>query len=114
MPSKPKTVYPFRYFFRPATNPWLVVVQEDQEELAPEQLADAVRDLSPRAYQAIKQMLLEAKYKAEAVLRDEATVQDHGRLAYFTGFASYADYVIANLETWRSMPHEEDFPEPTE
>lgn len=115
MPSPPKKdVQPFKYFFRPVTQPWLVIVKEDQEEFSPEQLTDAVRDLSPRAYQAFKQILLEAKYKAEAVLRDEATVQDHGRLAYFAGFAAYADYVIANLELFRTAPHDEAFPEPAE
>jgi hypothetical protein len=113
MASKPKNVYPFKYFFRPATQPWLVVVTES-EELSPDQLVDAVRDLSPRSYQAIKQILLEAKYKAEAALRDEKSATDHGRLAYLTGFAAYADYVIANLEAWRNAPHDEEFPEPLE
>jgi hypothetical protein len=114
MPAPPKKdTQPFKHFFRPVT-PWLVIVKEEPEELAPDQLADAVRDLSPRAYQAIKQMLLEAKYTAESVLRDEAVATDHGRLAYLTGFAAYADYVIANLETFRNTSHDEAFPEPAE
>ena len=90
------------------------MVVKEEEELSSEQLADSIRDLSPRGYFAIKQMLLEAKYKAESVLRDEALATDHGRLAYVAGFAAYADYVIANLETWRNTPHDEVFPEPAE
>jgi hypothetical protein len=110
----PKEVYPFKYFFRPVTQPWLVVVKEAEPELSPEELADAIRDLSPKAYGAVKQMLLEAKYKAESLLRDEAVATEHGRLAYLAGFASYADYVIANYETWRNTPHDQLFPEPAE
>jgi hypothetical protein len=94
-------------------SPYLVIVHEDAE-LSPEELLNALRDLPPKGYQAVKQMLLEAKYKAESLLRDEAAASDHGRLAYLAGFASYADYVLANLETWRNTPHEEDFPEPEE
>lgn len=99
--------------FSRAINPYLIVVREE-EELSPEELADAIRDLTPRGYVAIKQMLLEAKLKSESLLRDEKVATDHGRLAYLTGFASYADYVIANLEAWRNTPHDEDFPEPAE
>lgn len=113
VPSKPKPVVAFKHFFRPIETPWLVVVNEG-EELDPEQLVGAVKDLSPRAYGAVKQVLLEAKYKAEAALRDEAIASDHGRLAYLTGFSAYADYVIANFETWRNTKHDEDFPEPPE
>ncbi len=114
VPSKPKgPIVPFKYFYRPSETPWLVVVNEG-EELPQDELVGAVQDLSSRAYGAVKQVLLEAKYKAEAELRDVAIASDHGRLAYLAGFSAYADYVIANFESWRNTQHDEAFPDPPE
>lgn len=66
-----------------------------------EQLTDTFRELSTRQYEAFKQLLIEAKFKSEAMLRDDAVASDPGRLAYYAGWISYADYVLASFETYR-------------
>ena len=113
--DKPKEIYPFRFFFRKEQDqtpqPAFIKVYE-QPELDGKSLADAMRDLPPRQWQAILQLLIEAKYKSEALLRDEKVASDHGRLAFLAGFAAYADYVIASFEGLRNVPHDQDFPEP--
>jgi|SRR5215469_13144678 len=115
--APPKEIYPFRFFFRKEQNqivsapPAFVKVYE-QPELDGKSLADAMRDLPPRQWQAILQLLIEAKYKSEALLRDEKVASDHGRLAFLVGFAAYADYVIASFEAFRNVPHDQDFPDP--
>jgi len=110
-----REIYPFRFFFRkeaPEEGSRPIVKVFEAPELDPRTLADAMRDMPPRQWAAVKQLLLEAKYKSEALLRDEKTASDHGRLAFLAGFAAYADYVIASFEGLRDVPHEENFPDP--
>jgi|SRR5215510_4432768 len=109
-----KEIYPFRFFFRKEqenVRPSFVKIYE-APELDAKQLANAMRDMPMRQWGAVKQLLLEAKYKSEALLRDEKVASDHGRLAFLTGFAAYADYVIASFEGLRNVAHEQDFPDP--
>jgi hypothetical protein len=108
-------LYPFRFFFRPVTSPVVAPVVRilEESELNPEELSDAIRGMSPRQWAALKQLLLEAKYKSESLLRSEEVASDHGRLAFLTGFGAYADYVIGSFEGLRVLPtHPEVFPEP--
>ena len=110
-----KEIYPFRFFFRKADSPsppGVFVRVGEYEELDSATLVNRLRDMPLAQWQATKQLLLEAKYKSEALLRDEKVVSDHGRMAFLAGFAAYADYVIASFETLRATPHPEDFPEP--
>jgi hypothetical protein len=107
-------IFPFRFFFRPQSpsGPIPVIQVREEKEMEPGDLIDALRDMPPRQWTAMKQILLEAKFKAEALLRDEKVASDHGRLAFLTGFAAYADYVIGSFESLRDVPHPENFPEP--
>ena len=54
-----------------------------------------------RQWQAVREMLIEAKFKAESMLRDEKVMEHHGKLAFYSGWVAYADYVLAGLERAR-------------
>lgn len=78
------------------------VVESPKDIQDEEQLTDTFRDLSERQYNAMKQLLLEGKFKSEAMLRDENVASDPGKLAYYTGWVAYADYVISSFESFRA------------
>lgn len=107
-------LYPFRFFFRPVSPPVTVPVVRilEAKEMTSEELCDAIRDMPPRQWAALRQLLLEAKYKSESLLRSEEVASDHGRLAFLNGFVAYADYVIGSFEGLRNVPHPEVFPDP--
>jgi hypothetical protein len=95
-------LYSFQWFFRNSSPPFVRVVEEGRVELSREQLAQALQDMPPRQWDAVKQLLLEAKFKCESQLRDESVISDSGRLAYYTGWLAYADYVLAGFVSIRS------------
>jgi hypothetical protein len=77
-----------------------------------QELVDVLRELNPRQWQATSQLLIEAKYKAESMLRDPAVIANPSQLAYYTGWLTYADFVLSSFETLRagdagSRPEEE-------
>ena len=72
-------------------------------ELAPEQVPAILREINERQWAALAQVLAEAKYKAEAMLRDDSVMNSHGRMAFFQGWVAYADYVISSLVTLRTQ-----------
>ena len=74
--------------------------------MEPESIPSVLRELNDRQFSAVREVLIEAKFKAEAQLRDEKVVSDHGRLSYYAGWSAYADYVLANLEELRRQAKE--------
>jgi hypothetical protein len=110
MPIKPgSTVYNFRNWFRPVETPFPGVQPVrilEGPQIEPEEIPSVLRELNDRQFSAVREVLIEAKYKAEAQLRDEKVVSDHGRLAYYTGWSKYADYVLASLEELRERAKE--------
>lgn len=86
----------------PSPGPSVTRVVENVRDLQDEeQLQNTIRELSTRQYEAFKQLLIEAKFKSEAMLRDENVASDPGKLAYYAGWVAYADYVLSSFESFR-------------
>lgn len=96
-------VYPLKWFFRPESGPQAVVVQIlETPEIAFEQLADVLTEIDGRHWQAVRQILIEAKVKAEAQLRNDEIIKSTQLSTYYQGWVAYADYVLANFEGLRA------------
>jgi hypothetical protein len=93
--------YPFKWFFRPETPP-VVIVSLPGEDLPIEQISSLLTEIDERHWGAIRQVLIETKLKAEAMLRSDVVVQNAQLLTYYTGWVNYADFVLANFEGLRS------------
>jgi hypothetical protein len=70
-------------------------------ELEPDVLPSVLREINERQWAAIIQVLIEAKYKAESMLRNDAVFDSHGKVSYYQGWVAYGDYLIGSLETLR-------------
>jgi hypothetical protein len=79
-----------------------VVRVQEQKELPGQELVNALRDMPPRQWQATLQLLIEAKFKAESMLRDEKVISNPSQLAYYTGWVTYSDFVLASFEGLRA------------
>lgn len=91
-----------------------VVRVVDSIEFLPEVLPSVLREINERQWAAVKQVLIEAKYKAESMLRNDAVFDSPGKVSYYQGWVAYADYVISSLESLRaeSGPEQASEPEP--
>jgi hypothetical protein len=101
MPQRSKS-NPFGTFYQVP-----VVHFVETPDIAPEQIPQILREINERQFAVVIQVLAEAKYKAEAMLRDDSVMNSHGRMAFFLGWGAYADYVISSLETLRTQPARE-------
>ena len=79
-----------------------VVRVQEQKEMPGAELVSVLREMNPRQWQATSQLLIEAKYKAESMLRDPQVVSNPGQLAYYTGWVTYADFVLSSFEQLRA------------
>jgi hypothetical protein len=86
----------------PFGTPVPIVRVQEQKELPGQELVDAMRDMPPRQWQATLQLLTEAKYKAESMLRDPAVIASSQQTAYYVGWVTYADFVLSSFETLRA------------
>lgn len=85
----------------------------DTPDLEPEQIPDVLRDINDRQFACVQQVLVEAKFKAEAMLRNDEVMSSHGKVCFYQGWVAYADYVIGNLAGLRSSAAtERSQPEP--
>jgi len=100
MPIKGNILYPFKWFFRPASAPVVQLIESIDVEAS--QIPGLLQEINPRQWAAVEQVLMEAKFKAEAQLRDDRLMGNHGALAYYQGWVNYADYILASLEGLRS------------
>jgi hypothetical protein len=75
----------------------------ESPELEPETLPSVLREINDRQWAAIAQVLIEAKYKAESMLRNDAVFDSPGKVSYYQGWVAYADYVIGSLEGLRAQ-----------
>jgi len=107
---KGDTYYPLRWFFRPETvqltvqpRPLVVVqLKDDLAEYPFEQLPSVLSEIDIRHWRAVRQILIEAKLKAEVQLRNDAVIKDAQLSAYYQGWVNHADYVLANFEGLRA------------
>jgi hypothetical protein len=99
-----ETPYPFKWFFRPESGPVAVVVQivDAGEELEFEEFHGILAEIDGRHWKAIRQILIEAKVKAEAQLRSDEIIKSSQLTTYYQGWMAYADYVLANFEGLRA------------
>lgn len=79
----------------------IVRVQEGPE-LPGHELVSVLREFDSRQWRATVQLLIEAKYKAEAMLRDEKVISNPAQMAYYVGWVTYADFVIGSFESLRA------------
>jgi hypothetical protein len=105
MPISGKVVFPLKWWFRPRTELAAVPILRVGEgpPIDPEDLSSILHELNDRQYAAVREILLEARMKAESVLNDEKVVSDFGRLAYYNGWKAYADHVLASFEGIREQ-----------
>jgi hypothetical protein len=78
-----------------------VVRVSDSIDFDPEVLPSVLREINSRQWAAIAQVMIEAKYKAEAMLRNDAVFDSPGKVSYYQGWVAYADYLIGSLEVLR-------------
>ena len=71
-------------------------------ELEPEVLPQVLREINQRQWTAISQVLIEAKYKAESMLRNDSVFDSPGKVSYYQGWVAYADYLIGSLQSLRA------------
>lgn len=104
MPIRGEKVYPFKWFFRPESGPQAVVAQivDTGEEIPFEMLPSVLSEIDGRHWKAIRQILIEAKLKAEAQLRNDEIIKSSQLSGYYQGWVGYADYVLANFEGLRA------------
>jgi hypothetical protein len=113
LPPKSNILDSFRWFFSPEANPFGTPYQVpvvrilDTPELEPEQIPDVLREINDRQFGCVLQVLVEAKFKAEAMLRNDSVFAEPGKVAFYQGWVAYADYVIGSLQGLRSRPVQE-------
>jgi hypothetical protein len=113
LPPKSNILDSFRWFFSPQANPFgspyqvPVVRIVESPELEPEKIPEVLREINDRQFGCVLQVLIESKYKAEAMLRNDEVMHSHGRIAFYQGWVAYADYVIGSLSGLRSRPSQE-------
>jgi hypothetical protein len=86
----------------PDGTPVPVVRVIEESEMPGVELVAVLREMSARQWQATSQLLIEAKFKAESMLRDPAVIANPSQLAYYTGWVTYADFVISSFESLRA------------
>jgi hypothetical protein len=72
-------------------------------ELEPDVLPGVLREINERQWAALLQVLVEAKYKAESMLRNDAVFDSPGKVSYYQGWVAYADYLLGSLDTLRAQ-----------
>ena len=85
----------------PGGQPVPIVRVLEEKELPGVELVSALRDMPPRQWQATLQLLIEGKYKAESMLRDERVIASPTLTAYYVGWVAYVDFVIGSFESLR-------------
>jgi hypothetical protein len=86
----------------PGTQAVPIVRVVEGKEMPGHELVSVLRELNPRQWQATSQLLIEAKYKAESMLRDPAVIANATQTAYYVGWVTYADFVLSSFETLRA------------
>jgi len=106
MPIAGEITYPFRWHYRPESNAGyvpipVVQVRGDEEEIPEHELPDVLRAIPKRQWSAIRQLLIEAKMKNEAYLRNDQIIANPSLSAYYQGQLVSVDYLLANFEGLR-------------
>jgi hypothetical protein len=100
MPIKGDTLYPFKWFFRPELVPLVRIAAETDYDF--DALHSILSEIDSRHWSGIRQLLIEAKQRAEQHLRNDEIIKDNRLSAYYQGWVNYSDYVLANFEAIRA------------
>jgi len=98
--------YPFKWHYRPQIvryeDPTPVAqIVESAEEVSFQEITGILQEIDDRHWNVVRQLLIEAKLRAESLLTREDVIG--GPLAtYYIGWLNHANYVLANLEGLRS------------
>ena len=95
---------------KPKSSEWPIIRIQENPEIATELLPQLLREINDRQWQCVLQILVEAKLKAEGMLRNDAIFESPGKVAFYTGWLAYSDYVIESfngLREQRRPPQEE-------
>jgi hypothetical protein len=105
MPITGDVLYPFKWYYRPETGTQTVpVVQvfEDREQVEFEEISGILQEIDNRHWAVVRQLLIEAKLKAESQLRSDEIISNPQLSAHYQGWVNYADYVLGNFEGLRA------------
>lgn len=75
----------------------------ETQELSPEQVPQLLCEINDRQWASVLSILVEAKFKAESMLRNDQVFDSPGRVAFYQGWVAYCDYIISSLETLRTQ-----------
>jgi hypothetical protein len=87
--------------------PIVRVVELEAPTISPDLLPDLLREINDRQFGAVLEVLIEAKFKAEAMLRNDSVFDSLARSTYYQGWVAYADYVIGSLSRLRAQESSE-------
>jgi hypothetical protein len=101
---KGDVVYSFKWYHRPETQPSVVPVVQvtDDVDIPFEEIPNVLQEIDLRHWSAVRQILIEAKLKAEAMLRSDDVIKNVQLSTHYQGWVNYADYCLANLEGLRA------------
>jgi len=74
----------------------------DVAEYPRELIPQILREINDRQWGCVLQLLVEAKTKAESMLRNDSVFDSPGKVAFYHGWAVYSDYILGQLEELRS------------
>jgi hypothetical protein len=105
MPISGSKVESFKWFYRPETevSPTIVVVASDPLGEVPQtEIPGVLREIDDRHWNVVRQLLVEAKLRAEMQLRNDEIIKNPSLASHYQGWVNYADYVLGSLESLRS------------
>jgi hypothetical protein len=106
MPISGNWVESFKWFYRPESksrSPRIVVLTSDAlHEASQAEIPGVLREIDDRHWSVIRQLLVEAKLRAEMQLRNDEIIKNPALASHYQGWVNYADYVLGSLEGLRS------------
>jgi hypothetical protein len=106
MPITGDWTAPFKWFYRPETkspaSPIVVVAADPLREVPQAEIPGVLAEIDDRHWSVIRQLLVEAKLRAEMQLRNDEIIKNPALASHYQGWVNYADYVLGSLEGLRS------------
>jgi len=93
----------FKWYYRPESKlPIVQIIDNEQTYVKQAEIPDLLREIDDRHWNVVRQLLIEAKMRAESMLAREDIVGNAQMLSHYSGWFAYASYVFANLDGLRS------------
>jgi len=99
--------FPFKWYYRPDIVRYqdpvpVVQIAEPIEPVPFEAIPGILQEITDRHWSVVRQLLIEAKLKAEAQLRSDEVIANPQLCATYVGWVNYADYILGNMEGLRA------------